>query len=327
MAKLFPIYRQRHGKGSIYFYSDGKRVKSPLLLDQINALVIPPKWKDVTIDLRPRSNVRATGIDSKGRKQYIYSTRHIEQRDLLKYSKLLDFGEMLPRLRRKVFQHLKHRQYDREKVLACMVRLIDLGNFRPGNEEYARENATYGLTTIRRRHVEVKGDTMIFDFIGKKSVPQHREITDPQLAPIVRKLDNTPGYEVFKFFDDQGGKHDVSSDDLNHYIKEIIGSEFSAKDFRTWAATKHMATLLAKAPPPTSKTAAKRAVTGAVKEVSKALGNTPAVARRSYIDPKVITAYQEGRTIATLAEAPVRKYLQKNERAVLQLLKEENNQK
>jgi DNA topoisomerase-1 len=193
---------------------------------------------------------------------------------------------------------LRHRKLDRNKVLACMTRLIDQAYFRVGSERYARENQTFGLATMRSRHLTVKGDTLIFEYVGKSHKVNHREVEDPTLAKIVSQLDDLPGYEIFKYYDEQGELVAVTSDDLNAYIKEIMGQDFSAKDFRTWAGTLIAAVALAEAEKVDSKAAQKRTVTAAIAEVAERLGNTPAIAKASYVDPRIVNHYLKGHTIA-----------------------------
>jgi DNA topoisomerase-1 len=251
-----------------------------------------------------------------------------EERELAKFDRLLEFAEKLPEMRRITGQHLRRRKLDRQKVLAAMVRLIDSAYFRVGNDQYAKENQTYGLTTMRSKHLTVDGDRLIFDYTGKSGKEHHQEIVDARLTKIVSELDELPGYEIFKYFDDSGKLIDVKSDDLNAYIKEIMGEDFSAKDFRTWAGTLIAAVALAEAEKCETPTALKRSVTTAVKHVSEHLGNTPAIARASYIDPRVIDHYLSGVTIKSylrqikrLLENPENEHFSREEIAVLKLLR------
>lgn len=295
---------------------------------RIDALGIPPAWTSVQIARNPRAKLQATGFDAAGRKQYLYHPAYRQERERAKFDRLLEFAEKLPELRRVTGQHLRRRALGREKVLASMVRLIDTAYFRVGNDQYARENQTYGLTTMRSKHLTIKGDRLVFDYRGKSGKVHHQEIVDGRLAKIVSEIDNLPGYEIFKYYDAKGELVDVKSDDLNAYIKEIMGGDFSAKDFRTWAGTLIAAVALAEAQKCETPTAQKRTVTAAVKHVAEHLGNTPAIARASYIDPRVIDHYLNGvtienylRQIGRLLERPENEHFSPEEVAVLKLLR------
>jgi DNA topoisomerase IB len=255
----------------------------------------------VWICLDPRGHLQATGIDAAGRKQYLYHDQWRAHRDRLKFDSMTAFGESLPRLRRRVAKDLRGEELTRQRVLACVVRLLDLGFFRIGSEDYAEENETYGVATIERRHVTVEGDQVEFDYEAKGGQRRLQVIGDPEVAEVVRELKRRRGGDDDLLAYKEGNRwHDVKSSDINAYVKEITGGDFSAKDFRTWAGTVLAAVSLAAAGPATtaSKTARKRAKTRAIKEVSRYLGNTPAVARASYIDPRVFDRYDGGRTIS-----------------------------
>lgn len=322
------IQRRKVGKKFYYVYGDSVRLTDTSEVQRINSLAIPPAWRDVEIAKQPGAKVQVTGYDAAGRKQYIYHKRFREQQERKKFDRILAFANALPMMRKITGEHLRLPGMPREKVLACMVRLIDQAYFRVGNEQYAKENQTFGLSTLRSRHLSIEGDTMVFEYTGKSNQEQYREVTDPRLAKIVAELDDLPGYEIFKYRDDTGALVDVKSQDVNSYIKDIMGSDYSAKDFRTWAGTLIAAVALAEMELPTSQTAAKRHITKAVKHVATMLGNTPAIAKASYIDPRVLDHYLSGSTITwylrriqTLLKDTGSEHLSHEEVAVLKLLK------
>ena len=320
------LTRKAAGKGFYYLDEAGGRIQNKEETTRINKLAIPPAWRDVKIAESPRAKVQATGYDAAGRKQYIYHAGFRERQERRKFDRLLAFANALPMMRKVTGEHLRAQGLGREKVLACMVRLIDQAYFRVGNEQYAKENNTYGLTTLRSRHLTVNGNKLIFDYEGKSHQEQHREVTDTRLGRIVRELDDLPGYEIFEYFNDDGELVKVSSQDLNAYIKEIMGADFSAKDFRTWAGTLIAAVALAEAERHDSEAKLRREVATAIKHVAKMLGNTPAIARASYVDPRVIDHYLNGSTIKwylqriKTAIGEDEEHFSSEERAVLKLL-------
>jgi DNA topoisomerase IB len=295
------IVRRKAGRGFAYFDEDGKRVTDPEDLARIKALVLPPAWTEVWICPYPTGHIQATGTDAAGRRQYRYHDAWRLRRDQEKFDHMLEFAEALPGLRRVICDHLQERGLTRDRVLACATRLLDLGFFRIGTEGYAEQNQTYGLATMRKRHVTLEsGDMVTFDYRAKSGKRRVQSIVDPDVAKVVRALKrrSSGGHELLAFRD---GSHwcDVKSADINGYVKELTGGDFTAKDFRTWNATVLAAVALAvSSEAVTSKTARKRAETRAVKEVAHYLGNTPAVCRSSYIDPRVIDRYRAGVTIA-----------------------------
>lgn len=328
MAKNI-FHRTRQGKGFVYKDQDGRKIKDKDTLDYIASLVIPPAWDEVEISPSPNSKILATGYDDAGRKQYIYNPKFREKQEREKFDRILSFANALPMMRRVTAQHLSTEGLNRQKVLACMVRLIDQAYFRVGNEKYEKDNHTYGLTTLRHRHLHIEGDHLMFHYEGKSHQDNLREVVDQRLAKIVREVDHLPGYRVFKYVDQDGSITEVNSEDLNEYIKETMGSDYSAKDFRTWAGTLIAAVALAEIGIAGSATAAKRNVTQAVKSVSEKLGNTPAIARASYIDPRIINLYLDGQTISSylreidrLLNLPEHELLGEAEVAVLKLLKQ-----
>ena len=293
--------RRRQGKGWRYLDADGRTVRDRRLRERFEALAIPPAWRDVWICKSSRGHLQATGTDDAGRRQYLYHPKWHEQRQLEKYERILRFADGLPELRRVTAGHLRRKRLDREKAMAAAVRLLDRTNIRLGGEAYAREHGTYGLATLRSKHLTVEGDTLILDFTGKGGVDHHAEVTDARLATVVAEMDELPGYEVFKFLDEDGVVTDVRSGDVNAYIKEVMGEDFSAKDFRTWAGTVAAAVALSEVGPIDGARARQRAVARVCRVAAGLLGNTPAVCRASYIDPRVIDHFLDGVTIASIA--------------------------
>jgi DNA topoisomerase-1 len=300
------IRRRRRGKGFEYVDSQGERVTEPSVLERIRELAIPPAWEEVWICPYPMGHIQATGSDAVGRKQYRYHDRWRERRDREKFEEMLDFARALPALRRRVDADLRRDGMPRERALACATRMLDRGFFRIGSEDYAEENDTYGVATIEKRHVTVEGDQVEFDYESKGGQRRLQVIGDPAVAEVVRALKRRRGGDDDLLAYKEGNRwRDVKSSDINAYVKEITRGDFSAKDFRTWAGTVLAAVSLAAAGPAAaaSKTARKRAKTQVIKEVARYLGNTPAVARASYIDPRVFDRYDGGRTISGVFEA------------------------
>ncbi|WP_037348663.1 DNA topoisomerase IB [Sediminibacter sp. Hel_I_10] len=292
-------YRKKHGKGFRYVDESDTTVKDKELKEWFKSLVIPPAWTDVEIDRKRGAKILVTGRDDKDRKQYIYNPKYRKQQDQAKFDRILQFADQLEHMRRVTGQHLRKRTLGKEKVLACMVRLLEAAYFRPGSDRYSKENHSYGLTTMRSKHLQIDGDELVFHYIGKSGKEQERHIVDQKLAKIVKEIDDLPGYEIFKFIDEDGQKQDVKSDHLNDYIRDIMGEEFSAKDFRTWAGTVIAAITLDEigAPDEQDQKLLDKNIRDAVVKVSEHLGNTPSVARSSYIDPRVIDEYTNGKTI------------------------------
>jgi len=293
------ISRRGRGKGFEYLDDDGRRVSDPSVIEWIRKLAIPPAWEDVWICPYPMGHIQATGTDAAGRKQYRYHDRWRERRDAEKFEEMIDFARALPRLRKRVQKDLKRDGMPREKVLACAMRLLDRGFFRIGSEDYAEENDTYGIATMRKDHVKVSGDEVTFDYEAKGGKRCVQSIGDPVVAEIARALKRRRGGGEELLAYKEGRRWvDVKSADVNAYLKEATGGDFSAKDFRTWSGTVLAAVALAVSGMATSSNAARtRAKTRAVKEVSRHLGNTPAVCRASYIDPRVFDRFDGGLTI------------------------------
>jgi DNA topoisomerase I len=343
------IERRRRGRGVRYVGPDGNQIDDPEVLERIAELVIPPAWREVWICLDPRGHLQATGIDAAGRKQYRYHDQWRAHRDRLKFDSMVAFGSSLPKLRRRVAKDLRgasspgpkaladeKRQprgadLTRPRVLACAVRLLDLGFFRIGSEDYTERNDSYGLTTMLRSHVSLHGREIVFDYTAKSGVRRVQAITDEPVREIVAALKRRRGgTDKLLFYRTERGWSELHSGEVNDYVKLASGGEFTAKDFRTWNATLLAAVALAvDGPRAHSKAARERAVTAAVKTVAAYLGNTPAVCRASYIDPRIIDRYHAGVTIAAgigdrrdgphLENVRTRNRI---ERAVLELLRE-----
>ena len=293
------IRRRRAGRGFTYYDASGARVTDEETLARIRALVLPPAWADVWICPWPQGHIQAVGTDDKGRKQYRYHDQWRLRRDQEKFDHMLAFGRALPALRRVIRRDLAGDELSRTRVLACAARLLDLGFFRIGTEGYAEENQSYGLATIRKEHVTLGRDGLVtFDYAAKSGRQRLQTVVDPDVAEVVGALKRRRGGgpELLAYRQD-GRWCDVKSADINAYVKEAAGGEFTAKDFRTWNATVLAAVALAVSTEAGSGTARKRAVARAVQEVSEYLGNTPAVCRSSYIDPRVIERYQGGATV------------------------------
>lgn len=290
------ITRRRRGRGFEYLDPRGGRIDDAETVGRIRALGIPPAWKDVWICSDPRGHLQAVGTDAAGRKQYIYHEAWRKRRDQQKFDKMVEFARALPKIRSTTNDHLQFPGMPPERALACAVRLLDRGFFRVGGEAYAEQNRSYGLATMRKEHVKLKGREVVFEYVAKSGKERIQSVVDPlvfeAVAQMKRRRAGGPELLAFK---DAAGWRDVRSSDINDYLKDISGDDYSAKDFRTWHATVHAALALAVSyGAASSKTARKRAVTRAVKEVAHYLGNTPAVCRRSYIDPRIIDRFDAG---------------------------------
>jgi DNA topoisomerase I len=324
------IVRVGHGRGFTYRDAGGERVSDEPTIARIRELAVPPAWKDVWICADPYGHLQATGTDAAGRKQYLYHDAWRRRRDHAKFRRMLDFGAALPELRRGVASDLSTRGQGRERVLACSVRLLDIGLFRVGGEEYADEGGGLGLTTLRRRHVTVRAGVMHFDYPAKSGVRRVQDVVDGGCEAVIRALlKRSGGGSKLLAFKERGHWRAARAEDINDYLKTHLGEEFSAKDFRTWNATVLAATALANEDrAPTSDAARKRAIDAAVRDVSEALGNTPAVARRAYIDPRVFDRFRSGWTIAPALPAGGRvgpRVRARLERAVIDLLGEDHD--
>ncbi|HEX4330293.1 MAG TPA: DNA topoisomerase IB [Burkholderiales bacterium] len=293
------IRRKRMGGHFAFFDTKGARIKDEQEIIRINKLAVPPAYTDVWICPDPRGHLQATGRDARGRKQYRYHARWRELRDADKYGRLLEFGQVLPRIRARVKRDLGLEGMPRDKLLATIVHLLDVTLIRVGNEEYARENRSFGLTTLRNRHVEVKATQVSFRFRGKSGVEHHVKLRNARIAAIIRQCLEIPGQELFQYLDENGVRHGIDSADVNDYLREISGAEFSAKDYRTWAgsalALAHLSGVAFD-----SQRQAKSLVVATLREVAQRLGNTPAVCRKAYVHPAVLQNFSNGR----LADEP-----------------------
>jgi DNA topoisomerase I len=316
------IRRKRAGRAFSYIGPDGQRIRDARTIQRIKSLAIPPAWVDVWICTDPLGHVQATGRDARGRKQYRYHPRWREVRDASKYERLAAFGQALPTIRQQVMRDLAQRGVPRTKVLATIVRLLEETSIRIGNEEYRRENQSFGLTTMLEEHAEIRGGTVRFEFKGKSGREHSVKLTDRRLARIVRQIQEIPGQELFQYLDEEGDGHSVESTDVNEYLREISGGEFTAKDFRTWNGTVLALRYLRISESPSSSTAGKRLVSGAIKSVAQELGNTPAVCRKAYVHPVVVNAYLEGSLApeAGIAEVKPESGLSEEEHCLLALL-------
>jgi DNA topoisomerase-1 len=295
------IRRARSGKKTFrYIGPDGKAERDPAELRRLRGLGIPPAWTKVWICPDPDGHIQATGRDAKGRKQYRYHPRWREVRDETKYNKMLEFGAALPAIRERTDRDLALPGLPREKVLATVVKLLEGTLIRVGNEEYARHNGSFGLTTMRDRHVDISGSTMRFHFRGKSGIEHNVDIRDRRLAKIVKKCQDIPGHELFQYIDDEGQRHAIGSADVNEYLRSISGKDFTAKDFRTWAGTVLASLALQEFEAFDSQTQAKKNLVQAIRSVSEKLGNTPAICRKCYIHPAVLEAYMDGSMLRTL---------------------------
>ena len=314
-----PGIRRKKQRGKFcYFDPAGQRITDPDEIRRINALAVPPAYTDVWICADPRGHLQATGRDARGRKQYRYHPRWREVRDLDKYSRLRDFGLALPKLRKQLEALLAAPGFSRDKVMATVITLLDATLIRVGNTQYARDNRSYGLTTLRNRHVEINGSAILFQFRGKSGVEHQITVKDRRLARIIKRCQEIPGQNLFQYLDENGERHSITSSDVNAYLQTLTGADFTAKDYRTWAGSALALAVLRELQwQPESE--AKRHVVEMVKNVARQLGNTPAVCRKCYIHPAVL----EGFVLGTLAQLPrprMRKGLRAEEVGLAMLL-------
>jgi DNA topoisomerase I len=296
------LRRRRAGQGFAYFSPHGRRIKDEQTLARIRRLAIPPAWRGVWICPLANGHIQAVGRDARGRKQYRYHPRWREVRDDNKYARLVAFAKALPKIRARTRRHLRKRELSREKVLAAVIQLLEKTLIRVGNDEYARDNDSYGLTTLHDRHATIQGSKVRFQFRGKAGIVRAVELNDARLARIVRQCQELPGHELFQYVDENGEVQDIGSADVNAYLREIAGEEFTAKDFRTWAGTVLAAQALQELHSFDSKAGARRNIVRAIERVAEQLGNTTAVCRKCYIHPEVLNAYLDGSLVATLQQ-------------------------
>ena len=324
------ISRRRAGKGWVFFTADGRRISDPLERRRINALVIPPAWTDVWISPDPKGHIQATARDARGRKQYRYHARYRDARDQSKFRHMLELSEVLPAIRERAERDLRAPELSRRQILATVVQLLDKTLIRVGNDEYARENRSYGLTTLRMKHVQINGAKLNFSFRGKSGVQHAIAVTDRRIASIVQRCQDLPGQELFQYLVGARKRETVTSDDVNAYLREICGRNITAKDFRTWGGTMLAGVELRAMGPASSQLEAKRNINRAIDAVAERLGNTRSVCRKYYIHPALVHAYLQGLVPGPSANDSPRKNrrerptpaLRRDEVAILQFLQE-----
>lgn len=317
--------RKRWGRGFTYVTEEGTHVRDPELRARFERLVIPPAWTDVWISAEPQGHIQATGRDDRGRKQYIYHPEWERHRQIAKFRQLVPFAERLPEIRKWYEAGLRQHRLGRTKVLATVVRLLDETLIRIGNVDYARTNRSFGLTTLRDRHVDFVGEGCVFLFAGKSGKQQEVMLDDPRLARVVRDCRDVPGYDLFQYYDEGGGRSTISSTDVNDLLRDLTGLPLTAKTFRTWGATVFAASILHGFGPPRTEREADQAVVDTVKSVADRLGNTPAVSRSYYIHPLIPQMYREGTLQARWSDldgAEVPPFMERDETIVLRLLRE-----
>lgn len=317
------IRRESRGDGFVYLKPQGAEVTDEAVLQRIRKLAIPPAWTDVWICARANGHLQATGRDARGRKQYKYHPLFREQRESTKYERILDFARILPALRARIAEHMALRGLPREKVLATVVHLLETTLIRVGNDDYARTNKSYGLTTLRNPHVKVDGSELRFQFKGKSGKTWRLQVKDRRIAKIVRACQDLPGQRLFQYVDEAGEVREVTSADVNAYLRDISGSEITAKDFRTWAGTVLAAVAFAECEPCDTQTATKKSIKAVIEKVAAKLGNTPTICRKCYVHPEVLQAFIEGGLVLQVADAP--EHLKPEEAAVLVLLEQRLN--
>ncbi|HUL94798.1 MAG TPA: DNA topoisomerase IB [Usitatibacter sp.] len=323
------ITRKRSGTGWSYYSAGGELIRDAAQRRRIGSLAIPPAWTDVWICPDGQGHIQATARDARGRKQYRYHASYREACDRSKFRRMLEFSEILPLLRERIERDLASPDLSRRQILATVIRLLDKTLIRVGNDEYARENRSFGLTTLRRRHVKVNGTSVRFLFRGKSGVEHDVSIADRRLARIIQRCHDLPGTEIFQYVDGDGRRQAIASDDVNARLREITGRDVTAKDFRTWGATMHAALALRSAGPAGTRREADRNIVAAIDEVAERLGNTRAVCRKYYVHPALIDAYLEGRIVAPTGAMPgprrtvAAAALRRDEVAVLQFLQDE----
>jgi DNA topoisomerase-1 len=315
--------RRKRGKGFTYYDHSGNLVTDDSVLERIKSLRIPPAWQDVWISSDAKSHLQATGVDAKGRKQYIYHSRWQQTRKQLNFTRLLNFGEQLRKIRKRINIELsKETTLSKTQVIAAILKIIDLAHIRVGNKEYAQNNESFGLTTLQDNHVKITQDSITLNFRGKSGIEHEITITNPILTELVAESKAVPGDNLFQYYDDTGTQHAVTAQDVNAFIQETTGGQFTAKDFRTWAGTSYMFQLLSECKFKTQ-TECKRIVNSALAEVASALGNTKAVCKKHYVHPLVIEKFTQGSLNNYIRSKLTHsnKYLKKHEQQLLDFLR------
>lgn len=289
--------RKKAGRGFAFYDTTGKLIRNPATIKRIRSLAIPPAYTDVWICRDASGHIQATGRDDKGRKQYRYHPKWSEVRDSAKYEHMLEFAEALPTIRSKIDEHMRLRNLSRNKVLAVVVHLLETTLIRVGNEDYVKTNKSFGLTTLRNRHVEVDGGALKFEFKGKSGKTWKLKLRDRRVAKVVKQCQELPGQNLFQYIDDDGERQTVTSSDVNEYLREISGAQITAKDFRTWAGTVLAAIALSEFEAVDSAARAKRNIKQAIERVAARLGNTPTICRKCYVHPEVVQSYLDGQLI------------------------------
>lgn len=320
------ISRKRRGKSFSYYDAKGNLIKDKILIKRIKSIGIPPAYNHVWICPYDNGHIQAIGYDARNRKQYRYHNNWRAIRDQNKFEHIISFGEKLNEIRESVKKDLSKQDLSKEKVLAAVVKLLEVTLIRVGNEQYAKDNKSYGLTTLRSKHVEVQGHKITFEFMGKSKKKWNLQVNDRRIAAVAKRCAEIPGHELFKYVDKTGNKHDITSSHVNDYLHQVAGKEFTAKDFRTWAGTV-LAAMALKELAAEGETATKKHVIQAIEKVAKQLGNTPSICRKCYIHPEIINAYLDGELIDTIQQEIDEKlktnhaHLSEEEIKVLQFLK------
>jgi DNA topoisomerase I len=318
--------RKGAGKGYYYLDSNGEKIEDEKTLARIKALVIPPAWSDVWISKSSKGHLQATGRDAKGRKQYIYHPKWQEARSFTKFGRMISFGKSLPVLRERIHHDINTRKLDRRKVTALVLSIMDNALIRVGNKHYAKSNNSYGLTTLRDKHVKFNGNSVKFSFRGKKGVEQEVDLKNRRLARLVKQCRDIPGYDLFQYYDENGERQTLESGDVNAYLKEVTQHDFTAKDFRTWGGTVRMVECLETVIDENPEHDKEKSIKEAVKHVAKGLGNTPSVCTKYYIHPEVVNLFREDKLIKYLknhkAKTTKSNNLSHTEELVLKMLHE-----
>lgn len=318
------IKRKKAGKGFSYVNAKGERIEDEKTLERINKLVIPPAWTDVWISAYPKGHLQATGRDEKGRKQYLYHPEWGKARSLTKFGRMIAFGKVLPELRKQMEQDISSKKLGKHKVTALVLTIMDNAMIRIGNRTYAKENKSYGLTTLRDRHVKIEGSKLRFMFKGKKGVEHEIDLKDKRLARLVKQCRDIPGYDLFQYYDEDGNRQTLDSGDVNEYLREATNEDFSAKDFRTWGGTVRMVQCLENVVEEAPDMDKEKSIKEAVKQVAKGLGNTPTVCSKYYIHPEVVNLFREDKLLQYLKEhdatKPQNPHLSGTEELVIKML-------